>query len=109
MKNIVFLVIAAMLAFKFFGGGAGGSERVDQYPGEVVLYATSWCGYCKKTRELLRDNGIAYTEYDIEKSERGRREYDELKGRGIPLMVIDGQVVRGYDANQILRLAQAVR
>ncbi|MDO3387850.1 glutaredoxin family protein [Gilvimarinus sp. SDUM040013] len=111
MKTIVFVFIAIAVAIKIFAGSgvSGGTERVDQYSGEVVLYATPWCGYCKKTRELLRDNDIVFTEYNIEKSNRGRREYNDLNGQGIPLMVIDGQVVRGYQPRQILSLAKATQ
>ncbi|WP_415227313.1 glutaredoxin family protein [Psychromonas sp.] len=70
----------------------------------VILYATDWCGYCKKTRELLKDNNIQYTEFDIEKSEEGRRRYDELGGNGIPLLNINGSIVNGYSKSQILKL-----
>ena len=40
-------------------------------PGEVVLYATQWCGYCAKTREQLAQDQIAYREIDIEKDPAG--------------------------------------
>ena len=39
-----------------------------QHPEGVVLYATEWCGYCKKAREFFKQNNIAYVKYDIEKS-----------------------------------------
>ena len=34
---------------------------------DIVLYSTAWCGYCRKARSYMRRNGIAFTEYDIEK------------------------------------------
>ena len=37
--------------------------------GHVTMYATSWCGYCKKARTYFRQNGINFIEYDIEKDE----------------------------------------
>lgn len=73
--------------------------------GEVILYATTWCGYCNATRELLAREGIPYTEYDIEKSAEGKQQYDSLRGRGVPLLVIDGEVIRGYNPQRILELA----
>ena len=39
--------------------------------GEVILYATEWCGYCAKARELLAADGISYREIDIEKDSAG--------------------------------------
>lgn len=112
MKKVLFFVVLVLAGIKIFASGglvSSPSEQVNQYPGEVVLYATSWCGYCKKTRALLRDQQIAFTEYDIEKSERGAREFKALNGRGIPLVLIDGEVVRGYDPDRILKLAQAIQ
>ena len=69
---------------------------------QVVLYATQWCGYCAKARTFLESKGIPYLEYDIEKSHQGRKEYDALGGRGVPLMVINGTLVRGYNERGIM-------
>jgi mycoredoxin len=69
---------------------------------EVILYATSWCGYCAKTREFLHQRGIAYIEVDIEKSAEGRRAYDALGGRGVPLLKVNNTLVHGYDPQAIL-------
>lgn len=74
-----------------------------QHTEGVVLYATDWCGYCKKTREFFRQHNIAYVEYDIEKSAEGRSQYDQLRGSGVPLVMIQGEVFRGYDPNAFSR------
>ncbi|MBU2885590.1 glutaredoxin family protein [Gilvimarinus agarilyticus] len=106
------VALAVLLGVKFLGGDPSANaapEQVNQYPNEVVLYATSWCGYCKKTRKLLRDNNIQFTEYDVENSARGSREFNALEGKGIPLMVIDGEVIRGYKPDLILQSALAVQ
>ncbi|MDO3381542.1 glutaredoxin family protein [Gilvimarinus algae] len=108
MKAALFLLIAFAVVIKlgFIDNPfAPAPELVDGYQDGVVLYATAWCGYCKKTRELLRQKGIPYTEYDIEKSSKGKRDYEQLNGRGVPLLVINGEVVRGYNPNAILALA----
>lgn len=65
--------------------------------GEVVLYATQWCGYCAKTRTLLGEHGIAYREVDIEKSASGQAEFQALGGRGVPLLDVRGELIHGYD------------
>jgi glutaredoxin len=71
-------------------------------PGEVVMYATSWCGYCRKTRQFLQDRGVPYVEHDIERSPDARRDYQALNGRGVPVLVIRGQVVHGYSPSAML-------
>ncbi|MES9900628.1 MAG: glutaredoxin family protein [Sedimenticola sp.] len=69
---------------------------------EVVMYGASWCSYCAKARRLFDRLGVPYIEYDIEKSEIARKEYDALGGRGVPLIVINKTVISGYDRQEIL-------
>jgi glutaredoxin len=68
----------------------------------VTLYATDWCGYCKQTRRFLDSKGIPYTEFDIEKSAEGRKAYEALGGRGIPLIDVNGTLIRGFSEDEIL-------
>lgn len=71
---------------------------------QVTLYATSWCGYCAKTRDLFEQTGVAFTEFDIEKSAEGLRQYEALGGQGVPISVINGEVVKGYNPTLLLKL-----
>lgn len=63
----------------------------------VVLYGTSWCGNCKMTRAYLRSNGIPFFEYDVEKSVEGQRQFKALQGNGVPLLLVNNNVLRGFD------------
>ena len=69
---------------------------------KVVLYATDWCGYCKQTKRFLDQKGIAFKEFDIEKDTEARKAYEALGGRGIPLIDVNGTLVRGFDPDEIL-------
>ena len=71
----------------------------------VILYGTSWCGYCAKARKLMDENNIEYHEYDIEKSNKGKLQYDSLGGRGVPVLLINGEIVKGYNPQKILKLS----
>jgi len=75
--------------------------------GKVILYATSWCGYCEKARELLTENNIDFHEYDVEKSTEGREQFKRLGGKGVPLLLINGEVLKGYDPSRILELTNS--
>lgn len=70
----------------------------------IHLYATSWCGYCAKTRNLFQQQGVRYIEYDIEKDRAARARYNELKGRGVPLVEADGRIIRGYNESLLRQL-----
>lgn len=73
----------------------------DFSQGKVVLYATDWCPYCEKTRSLLEQRQIAYKEYNIETSAEGRDQYQRLAGKGVPVLLVAGKVIRGYNAQSI--------
>jgi mycoredoxin len=107
MKKLV-LPIWFIAATIFIVGMTGKSGIFDTAPDftsmhkeGIVLYATSWCPYCEKTRAFFRENNIPYFEYDIEKSKEGRRQFDILKGNGIPLVIAKGKIIRGFNTAAI--------
>jgi glutaredoxin-like YruB-family protein len=81
---------------------ASGSSAVSRGDPEVVLYTTSWCGWCRKTIAHLDQNGVRYENRDIE---RDRQAYADLKRKtgstGVPVIEIDGELVIGFDRNRI--------
>ena len=62
----------------------------------VVMYATSWCPWCAKARAYFGQKGIAYTEYDVEKSPSANAEFKRLGGRGVPLIVVGREKMSGF-------------
>ena len=63
----------------------------------VEMFMTSWCGYCKKTREYFQARGIAITEYDVETDPAAaQRKQEILPSPGVPLVVINGTPIQGY-------------
>lgn len=72
----------------------------------ITLYTTSWCPYCRQARQLLDSLGVAYIEKDIEKSAAARSELTAKAGRnsGVPVLDVDGRLVRGYNRDRIREL-----
>ena len=33
---------------------------------DVTMYTTTWCGYCKRLKRMMQDDGINFVEVDIE-------------------------------------------
>jgi glutaredoxin-like YruB-family protein len=74
---------------------------------EVVVYTTSWCGWCRKTLSFLDKQGVAYENRDIEADDAWREELiEKTGGTTIPVVEIDGEIIRGYDPT---RMAQLLR
>jgi glutaredoxin len=70
----------------------------------VVMYATEWCGYCRKARAYFRKHNIPYTEHDIEKSESALKAFRMLGGRGVPLIVVGDQRMSGFSEGGFRRI-----
>lgn len=62
----------------------------------VIMYSTSWCTYCKKARNYFEKNRVRYVEYDIEESSRAKEEFDQLGGKGVPLIVVGRTKMSGF-------------
>jgi glutaredoxin 3 len=63
----------------------------------IQLYTTDWCGYCFRAKALLDARGIAYEELSLDDDPAFRQRVYDLGGRWtVPLVVIDGQPIGGY-------------
>jgi glutaredoxin len=78
--------------------------------GAVVVYSATWCGFCKKAKSWLQQNGVPFVERDVEKTPGAQAELDaKLKVAGVPgggIPVIDwaGTLVVGFDVPSLQRL-----
>ena len=64
----------------------------------VIMYSASWCGYCKKARAYFSEKRIPYKEYDVETSEKGKRDYARLGAKGIPVILVGSKRLNGFSA-----------
>lgn len=71
-------------------------ESLKQYTGEtslaVIVYMTSWCPDCTRSRRVLQRTGIKFVEIDIDKTptaEDSMRAQNGGSGK-IPTILIDG-------------------
>jgi len=63
----------------------------------VVMYTTSRCPACRMAKQWCQDNGVPYQERDIERSRQAYNEYQARGAGGVPLIVINGKVSRGFN------------
>lgn len=65
---------------------------------DVKIYSTPTCGYCHQAKQYLKDKGISFTEYDVSVDQAAAREMMQLTGQmGVPVIVVDGQSIIGFD------------
>jgi glutaredoxin len=83
------------------------SERVEEKRPyrdiHVIMYMTSWCSYCVKAREYLRSLDVNLIEYNIERDKSKREEMLSKSGgsKGVPLIDVEGIIIRGYNPSAL--------
>lgn len=79
----------------------------------ITVYTTERCPYCAMVKAYLSKKGISFTAIDVGKEENieAAREMIRISGqRGVPVTVIDGDVIIGFDTtrfNEIFGAEQA--
>ena len=70
---------------------------------EVIVYALSTCGFCKRALNFLRKNSIEFRYIYVDKLERDVKEKikNDLKAKyetrvGFPFMILDGKAIVGF-------------
>jgi glutaredoxin 3 len=65
---------------------------------KVEIYATSWCPYCARARELLVSKGVGIEEIDVEARPGAREEMVARSGRRtVPQIFINQTHIGGCD------------
>jgi glutaredoxin len=71
---------------------------------DVIMFGAWWCPYCAEARRYFHDNNVHYCEFDIERDDEGRRRYEEVGGRGVPVLIFGERYrVNGFDAALVER------
>lgn len=73
---------------------------------DVIMYSTSWCGYCKQARRYFNQNNIEFTEYDVEKSEKGKKDFKRLDGKGVPVILVEDRRLNGFSKSAFEQIYQ---
>lgn len=78
----------------------------DVKAGDVVIYTTSWCGYCAQAKRWMRENGFAFTECDVEADARCASEFQATGSQGVPILRVRGEWMDGFDSDKFVALLQ---
>jgi glutaredoxin 3 len=66
---------------------------------EVLMYSTSWCGFCERARGLLRRKGVEFREVRLDETPDEREAMMGRSGgrRSVPQIFIGDHHIGGYD------------
>ncbi|BBA36114.1 glutaredoxin-like protein, YruB [Methylocaldum marinum] len=68
---------------------------------KVTIFTTEWCGVCRKAKSYMASQGIAFDEFDIEKSRSARSRFDKLGARGVPVILVGKEKMTGFSAGKL--------
>ncbi len=71
---------------------------------KVEIYTSDTCIQCKKAKEYFQHNNIEFIEYNISSNQEYKRELIKKGYLSVPVIVIDGHDVLGFDLNRIKQL-----
>ncbi len=96
--------VIAVLAFAAYEwSGSATATRVEAPNGaQVVMFATPTCSYCAQARAFFARHDVGYYEYDVTASQEASDKFQDLGGRGVPLILVDSHRIDGYE-EQTLR------
>ena len=65
----------------------------------VVVYSKDYCPYCVSAKQLLKQKGLEFTEYQVDRDQEKYREMLQKSngGRTVPQIFIGDTHVGGYD------------
>lgn len=72
------------------------TAAVTPRKGEVWIYTTPTCGYCRYAKEHMRLKNVRFLEKDITANAKYKSEFRALGGRGVPVTVSGSQRINGY-------------
>lgn len=71
----------------------------------ITIYSTPTCVYCNALKQYLKSKDIQFQEIDVTKDEKELEKMVAISGQmGVPVIDIDGDVVIGFDRQEIDKL-----
>ena len=63
----------------------------------VIVYTSTFCGYCSAAKSLLSNKGIPYEEVNLSESPEMRQEImEKWSWRTVPLIIINDKLIGGF-------------
>ncbi len=63
----------------------------------VVVFTSNTCPHCISAKNYLNEKGVEYTEKNVQTDKDARKELMKMGHMGVPVVVIDGEEIVGFD------------
>ncbi|MBV4420443.1 thioredoxin family protein [Clostridium tyrobutyricum] len=68
---------------------------------KVDIFTSSTCQYCHAAKEFFKENNVDFVEHNITTDAEARKDLMKKGYRGVPVIVIDGEYILGFDQNKV--------
>lgn len=77
---------------------------------EVIVYSTTWCGFCHQLKEWLKSLNVEFKEVDLEEDPSAAKQVVEAtKQMGVPVTKIGEDYVVGFDRTKLEELLKKAK
>ena len=72
---------------------------------QIKVFSTPTCPYCQRLKSYLKEKGQQFEDIDLVTNRERIQEMFKLSGQGgVPVTVVDGEVVVGFDRPRLEKL-----
>lgn len=72
---------------------------------KVTIYSTPTCHFCHMAKDFLTSKGIPFEDFNVATDLEKRKEMMDKSGQmGVPVILIEDQLIVGFDREKIVQL-----
>ena len=71
---------------------------------KIDIYTSNNCQYCHEVKDFFNESNLSFTEHNVSVNKEARKEIMKRGYRSVPLIIIDGHEVLGFDKEKIVTL-----
>ncbi|MCG8539311.1 MAG: glutaredoxin family protein [Clostridia bacterium] len=68
---------------------------------KITIYTSDTCGYCHLAKDYLTEKGLGFEEKNVSKDATARKELMEKGLMGVPIIMVDDEMIQGFDKNRL--------
>lgn len=74
---------------------------------DIKVYSTTTCPWCRKAKDYFVEKNIEFLDINVSEDKEKLQEMIGLSGqRGVPVIVIGGEVIVGFNQSKVERLLE---
>lgn len=68
----------------------------------VKMFTTPTCGFCRQAKDFFKDHNISFSEVNVIEDRAALKEMADRSGQmGVPVILVDDEIVIGFDRERL--------